>query len=56
MECFSHGLMYKEIEDKLGLGSSALKRLQHGLFGKLGAHKAAEAVSKWQRLKAGPML
>jgi len=48
MECLADGLLYKEIEDKLWLSRSLLKKIQHKLFAKLGATNRTEAIKRWQ--------
>jgi DNA-binding NarL/FixJ family response regulator len=39
----------KEIEDRLQLTNSHLKRIQHQIFLKLGARNRIEAVLKWNQ-------
>jgi len=53
MACLAQGLYYKEIQDKLGLSQSAVKRLQHKAYQSLGAANRTEALMKW-RPRAGP--
>ncbi len=47
MECLANGLLYKEIEGHLNLSCSVLKKLQHGIYLKLGAGNRTEAVRRW---------
>jgi DNA-binding NarL/FixJ family response regulator len=50
MACFSEGLLYKEIAERVGVNLAVLKKVQHRLFLKLGVHKGTEAVAKWRLL------
>lgn len=47
MNCVAQGLLYKEIEDKLHLSSSVLKKIQHKVFTKLRVSNRTEAVIRW---------
>jgi DNA-binding NarL/FixJ family response regulator len=49
LHLFAQGLLYKEIEDRLQLTNSHLKRIQHQIFLKLGARNRIEAVLKWNQ-------
>ena len=41
------GLLYKEIEDRLRLSHTGLRKLQHRAFEKLEARTRSEAVNRW---------
>jgi len=47
MDWLAKGLLYKEIEGKLSLSSSLLKKIQHKIFAKLGFSNRTEAVNWW---------
>jgi len=49
LECFARGLLYKEVEDQLHLSHSILRKLQHRVFLKLGAHNRTEAINQWHQ-------
>ncbi len=47
LACLDQGLLYKEIEDRLRLSHTALRKLQHRAFEKLEARTRSEAVNRW---------
>jgi DNA-binding NarL/FixJ family response regulator len=47
MSLLAHGLLYKEIADKLGISYSAVHKHQHKIFIKLGVTNRSEAARKW---------
>src|SRR6266498_1222152 len=47
IEKLAEGLLYKEIEGKLEISGSALKKIQHRMFAKLGVGNRTEAVIRW---------
>jgi DNA-binding NarL/FixJ family response regulator len=46
LACFETGLLYKEIEGRLHLSHTALRKRQHRLYAKLGAQNRTEG---WHR-------
>ena len=50
MECVVHGLLNKQIADKLGLNIHMVKYEVRRIYAKLGAPNRAAAISRWQSL------
>jgi DNA-binding NarL/FixJ family response regulator len=48
----AEGLLYKEIEDRMKISHAMLRKLQHRIFVKLGAHNRTEAVNCWRMGRA----
>jgi DNA-binding NarL/FixJ family response regulator len=48
MEVLSHGFLYKEIADKLGLNIGNLKRRLHDIYKKLEVCNRTEAIEVWR--------
>jgi two-component system response regulator DesR len=54
MQGLDQGLLYKEIEDVLGMSHAVVKKVQHRAFNKLHAHTRAEAVRRWRECHGAP--
>jgi DNA-binding NarL/FixJ family response regulator len=52
MECFARGRLYKETADDLHLSQTAVRKHQHGAYGRLGATIKVEAVTRWRERAA----
>ena len=51
LACFDLGLLYKEIEDRLHLSHTALRKRQHRLYVRLGAQNRTEALTRWRQIR-----
>jgi DNA-binding NarL/FixJ family response regulator len=51
--CLDEGLLYKEIEERLHLSHTALRKRQHRLYVKLRAQNRTEAVNRWREKRLG---
>jgi DNA-binding NarL/FixJ family response regulator len=47
------GLLYKEIENRLHLSHTALRKCQHRIYAKLGAQNRTEALNHWREKRLG---
>jgi DNA-binding CsgD family transcriptional regulator len=47
LACLGEGLLYKEIEERLHLSHTALRKRQHRLYAKLDAQNRTEALNQW---------
>jgi DNA-binding NarL/FixJ family response regulator len=50
IQLLSHGLLYKEIADRLQISVSTVHKHQHNIFGKLRVSNRTEAVREWAML------
>lgn len=50
LACLEEGLLYKEINDRLGLSYALLRKLQRRIYAKLDADTRVEAVQHWHNL------
>jgi len=48
LACLDTGLLYKEIEERLHLSHTALRKCQHRLYVKLRAQNRTEALNHWR--------
>jgi DNA-binding CsgD family transcriptional regulator len=48
--CLDKGLLYKEIEERLHLSHTALRKRQHRLYMKLAAQNRTEALNHWREI------
>jgi DNA-binding NarL/FixJ family response regulator len=48
LRCMEDGMLYKEIEDRLHLTHSKLRKLQQRIFRKWHAQNSREAVRNWR--------
>ena len=53
LACLDEGLLYKEIEERLHLSHTALRKRQHRLYVKLAAQNRTEALNHWREIRHG---
>jgi len=51
LACLGEGLLYKEIEERLRLSHTALRKRQHRVYAKLGAQNRTEALNRWRETR-----